>query len=570
MSLDYFGLEIIAKEFVNLTVLHLSDGSSRYVDQQGVAYKMVPLDDARTSSTQFQFNSNWFYSQVIRDLPLKEALPFILVCIGLVAFSGITSGLNVSLLSIDPLKIKIMENSTRPYDQKKKGMRDCFGLKSNKGSKASALFRPRTFSMKMLMMIVCVLRKIVKRIKPIIKNQHFLLVTLLVANAAAMESLPIFLDQLVASWLAVIISVTFVLIFGEILPQALLANDPVKAGYNFAWLVRLLQIIFFPVTYPLSLLLDKIIKHKHSVVFTHEEMSNLFGIISQDKEARGQFHKDELLFLDGALKLRMLTVERQMVRWKNVKAFPFDLNLNEEGLTKVWECGFSRVPVFKEHAMDIVGICLIKDLILVNPNDAPLLGNYVRRKPVIMSPNTSMIQALSMFREKRTHLALITKDVDIVNECFSSNQSIPNSVVFLGCITLEDIMEQLIQERIEDEYETSIDERQMSIQDYPRPPDGPAPSLKQPGFLPVIKRAKLRVQRKVSKRIGEGKVELIAMTDKHNPKDDRYRLNLLSEEERLIENHPSNDLPQESQHKSGILEEGNTTDSKMRLLDSEK
>ncbi|ETO27797.1 hypothetical protein RFI_09336 [Reticulomyxa filosa] len=111
------------------------------------------------------------------------------------------------------------------------------------------------------------------------------------------ETLPIFLDQLVAPWLAIIISVTFVLVFGEILPQALLASDPLKAGYYFAWLVKLLQTICFPLTYPLSLLLDVIVKHPHSVVFTHEEMVSLFGVISQDQEARHHFHKDELLLL---------------------------------------------------------------------------------------------------------------------------------------------------------------------------------------------------------------------------------------------------------------------------------
>jgi hypothetical protein len=42
-----------------------------------------------------------------------------------------------------------------------------------------------------------------------------LLVTLLLANAAAMEALPIFLDKMVPEWLAIILSVTAVLFFGE-------------------------------------------------------------------------------------------------------------------------------------------------------------------------------------------------------------------------------------------------------------------------------------------------------------------------------------------------------------------
>jgi metal transporter CNNM len=45
-----------------------------------------------------------------------------------------------------------------------------------------------------------------------------MLVTLLLCNAAAMETLPIFLDKLVTPVEAIVLSVTLVLIFGEIIP----------------------------------------------------------------------------------------------------------------------------------------------------------------------------------------------------------------------------------------------------------------------------------------------------------------------------------------------------------------
>jgi len=40
-----------------------------------------------------------------------------------------------------------------------------------------------------------------------------------------MESLPIFLDAIMPSSLAILVSTTFVLIFGEILPQAICLGD---------------------------------------------------------------------------------------------------------------------------------------------------------------------------------------------------------------------------------------------------------------------------------------------------------------------------------------------------------
>lgn len=54
------------------------------------------------------------------------------------------------------------------------------------------------------------------RIIPMVSNQHLLLVTLLVCNAACMETLPIFLDKLLSPVFAIVISVTLILFFGEV------------------------------------------------------------------------------------------------------------------------------------------------------------------------------------------------------------------------------------------------------------------------------------------------------------------------------------------------------------------
>lgn len=72
-----------------------------------------------------------------------------------------------------------------------------------------------------------------KKLLPLIKRHHLLLVTLLLFNSISNEALPIFLDTLVPSYVAVLISVTLVLIFGEIIPSALFTGpDQVSAEYT--------------------------------------------------------------------------------------------------------------------------------------------------------------------------------------------------------------------------------------------------------------------------------------------------------------------------------------------------
>jgi metal transporter CNNM len=112
----------------------------------------------------------------------------------LTLFAGLMSGLTVGYLSIDDLVLE---------------------LKTSTGSgeeKAQAY-----------------------KVLPILAHRHWLLCTLLISNAAAMETLPIFLNYLVPEYLAIIISVTLVLTFGEIIPQAICTGpDQVKIAAYLA------------------------------------------------------------------------------------------------------------------------------------------------------------------------------------------------------------------------------------------------------------------------------------------------------------------------------------------------
>jgi CBS domain containing-hemolysin-like protein len=64
-------------------------------------------------------------------------------------------------------------------------------------------------------------KKQADKIFPVIDKYHWMLVTLLLFNAACMECLPLSLDKLLPGWAAIVVSVTAVLFFGEIIPQAI-------------------------------------------------------------------------------------------------------------------------------------------------------------------------------------------------------------------------------------------------------------------------------------------------------------------------------------------------------------
>lgn len=129
---------------------------------------------------------------------------YLLIIFALVLFAGLMSGLTLGLMSLGLVDLEVLIKSGKPEDKKH-----------------------------------------AEKILPVVKNQHLLLCTLLIGNSLAMEALPIFLDSLVPAWGAVLISVTLILMFGEIFPQAVCSRYGLAVGAAMAPIVHVLLLVFF-------------------------------------------------------------------------------------------------------------------------------------------------------------------------------------------------------------------------------------------------------------------------------------------------------------------------------------
>ena len=101
------------------------------------------------------------------------------------------------------------------------------------------------------------IKKLTMRVFPVIDQHHWMLVTLLLCNAGAMETLPIFLDRMVNPVAAIIISVSLILIFGEVIPQAICTGpNQLQIAYWMCPMVLMLMWITSPVSWPIAKFLD--------------------------------------------------------------------------------------------------------------------------------------------------------------------------------------------------------------------------------------------------------------------------------------------------------------------------
>ncbi len=334
------------------------------------------------------------------------------------------SGLTVGFFSIDPMRLDILKESTNPND---------------------------------------VLEKVrAEKVEPVLRNHHKLLVTLLLTNAAAMEALPIFLDKLVPTYLAIILSVTFVLFFGEVIPQALCTKSPLAIGAAAVPLIKCLMAVELPLTWPIAKMLDLILGHdtKH-YLFKRQDLATLIGFHSSQRGGE-LADVDEIRIMQGALRLRHVTVADAMTPKNKINSLDEETILDEAAMAQIMANGHSRVPVFRGNPHNIVGILLIKRLILVDPEEHIPVKQIIARRPLVVSKTTNLYELLNTFQDMHNHLAIVVNDensVSVLQQCLGEALlDVPVDCKIMGLITIEDVIEELIQEEIWDETDNANQE----------------------------------------------------------------------------------------------------------------
>ncbi|KAJ8752793.1 hypothetical protein K2173_008528 [Erythroxylum novogranatense] len=323
-----------------------------------------------------------------------------------------------------------------------------------------------------------------EKILPIVKNQHLLLCTLLIGNSLAMEALPIFLDALLPAWGAIIISVTLILTFGEIIPQAVCSRYGLSVGAKLSGIVRLVVIVLFPVAYPISKLLDWILGKKHSAILGRAELKTLVDLHGNEAGKGGELTREETTIITGALDMTQKTAKDAMTPMFNVFSLDINSKLDEKTMGLIISKGHSRVPIYSGSPSNIIGLILVKNLIKVRPEDeVPIRDLTIRRIPRFHE-RLPLYDILNQFQKGNSHMAVVVRCKNGVKETEErakpkperSGINTPNasdredsksskddlespyvSDELIGIITLEDVIEELLQEEIFDETDEYVD-----------------------------------------------------------------------------------------------------------------
>ena len=247
----------------------------------------------------------------------------------LTLFAGMMSGLTVGYLSVDQLTMEL---------------REITGTEEEKEAS--------------------------KVILPVLSNRHWLLCTLLLMNSFAMEALPVFLDRVFSRFTAVVISVTLLLIFGEVIPQALCTGPrQVQIAALAAPMTRFLMIISWPITFWLGKCLDIILGEQGKTRYQNQDLKCLVEMhtvealkkIAEEEEKNPYIAKNDipkpsdkmgLGQLEANLMISVLEIKEKkvveiMINFNDIYSINFDEPIDKKKVVEILDKGYSRIPVFR-------------------------------------------------------------------------------------------------------------------------------------------------------------------------------------------------------------------------------
>lgn len=275
----------------------------------------------------------------------------------LLCLSGLFSGLNLGLMALDKTELQIIERC---------------------GERAE--------------------KKYAKVISPLRKRGNFLLCTLLLGNVLVNNSLTILLDNITNGLIAVLVATGFIVVFGEIIPQAICSRHGLAVGARTRYITYFFMIVTFPLSFPISLLLDKVLGEEIGQVYNREKLQELIRV-TKDLSA---LDDDEVNIISGALTLSKKTVHDIMTCIDDVFVLDYNDTLNFETMSEIMKRGYSRIPVCDNEKNNIIALLNIKDLALIDPDDnTPLMTicKFYQHHLIFVFDDHKLDQMLQDFRQ---------------------------------------------------------------------------------------------------------------------------------------------------------------------------
>ena len=272
-----------------------------------------------------------------------------------------------------------------------------------------------------------------KKVLPLRKNSHLSLASILLTNVAVISVTSIVLEHRFNGVIAATASTLLIVIFGEIIPQAVFVKNALTVTAKLADFLSFMIIVTYPIAKPLQLLLDKLFGQEKAHLHSRHELGL---IISEHAGHDGsELDEDEVEIIRGALSLSQKRVRDITTDIRHVYCMTPETVIDSAKIDEIKDENWSRIPILSADRTEAYGVLLMKDLVDVDFDDRSWTVSELPIKPTkVVGSMTALDTMFRKFIGSHTHLMPVERDDKIV-----------------GIITIEDLIEEIIGHEIQDE-----------------------------------------------------------------------------------------------------------------------
>ncbi len=271
------------------------------------------------------------------------------------------------------------------------------------------------------------------RVLPIRRKTHLTLASILLTNVAAISATSLVLSRELNGVLSGLLATLLIVIFGEIIPQALFLKNPLSWSSFFSPVLKLMIAVTYILSKPIEMLLNNLFPAQKNRLQSRQELGLIISEHLTDESS--ELDENEIEIMRGALSLSEKRVKNIMTDITNTYWLTMHEKLDGKKIDEIKERGFSRIPIFDEVLTSCLGILLMKDLVDIDFDEHKYSVSDMtlhHAKPV--GSMTALDTLFKKFIVARSHLMPVEKDGKII-----------------GIVTIEDLIEEIFGKEIEDE-----------------------------------------------------------------------------------------------------------------------
>ena len=230
--------------------------------------------------------------------------------------------------------------------------------------------------------------------------------------------------------MATLVMTVLVLVFGEVTPKTLAANNKERISLAFAKILRVVIIVLAPFIF-------RIKDDDPKSLITEEDLKIMVNVGHEE----GVLEHEEREIINNVFEFGDMKAEDAMVQ--RVDMVAIDVEASYEDILEIFkEEKISRMPVYKENIDDIIGILNIKDIIFLTDEEEESFDvEKYMREAFFTYEFKKISQLLEEMKLAKTQIAIVLDEYGGTS----------------GLLTIEDLVEVLVGD-IEDEYDEDEEE----------------------------------------------------------------------------------------------------------------